>query len=223
MTKGNTVQFGDKIFNSQKNAKIYVKQVLTSIGFCSSVKMKDAKKRSHYYNVLLNILKRHPESTKKLANLKDIKIVPNRMNKSCFEINLIKNDNTIEDISYNSCITGKHKTQKQELAEALRYAVQNQILEFRSKNLHKCCDICKKSTTGILHIDHVIEFHKLVENFHQHNKHNIPNEFEDVNDGTNRYKITKKDEQYEKDFQAYHQTHAVLRPLCKHCNLSRPK
>lgn len=223
MPPGNPVQFGKVKFNSQKEAKVYIKSVLSSIGFCSSVKAADIRNKTHKYNVLMNILQRHPESSKKLANVKDIKIIPNKMNKIDFEINLVKEDDTIEDISYNVCVTGKPKSNRQELLSALRYSIQNQIFDFRNNNNTDFCDLCKKPTDGILHIDHVVEFHKLVDDFHRQTTYLLPTEFEDVKDGTNRCKITNKDKKYEKQFQLYHQKHAILRPLCKHCNLSRNK
>jgi len=64
----------------------------------------------------------------------------------------------------------------------------------------------------------------IIINFNEINKNIIPpNSFEKTNDGTNRIKFKECDKEYENLFKKYHMENAILRPLCKNCNLTRSK
>ena len=56
------------------------------------------------FNDFMELFKNHPEYETKLKNVVDLCIIHNKKNKKYFEINLIKQDGSLEDISYLRCI-----------------------------------------------------------------------------------------------------------------------
>lgn len=170
------------------------------------------------YNELIKLFQNHPESPHKLRDLKDICIVPNKRTPKYFEFNLIRVDGTIEDISYIVCISKPNKNK--DLNEALRYCVQPQIDLFRNNNIMKCMFCSKTNKTEEIHIDHIIMFKDLTNNFLK-NKKNIPTDFD--SNYYNGAMFRDIDNDFAEEWFKYHLENAQLRPLCKSCNLARSK
>lgn len=212
------VVFGTKKFSTQKQAGLYVKSLLESIGVCSSVKGFDI----NLYNDLCEILKRHPQQHKKLSNMVDIKIVPNILNRQALEIHIVKEDGTFEDISWRICISGKEKTTKHELASALRYSINEQTYDFKKNTETNFCSLCKRAS-DVYHVDHVIQFDELMQNFIEITLFPTPTSYDNASDGSNRRAFKEKDHDFETEWKKYHATHATYRMLCETCNLRRPK
>jgi hypothetical protein len=167
---------------------------------------------------------RHPQADNKLNGMTDLKVKHNSLNNNCYEVNVIYNDGSIKDISWILCITGKEKNQYSLLMSALRYSIQDQILTFKENQFIGKCELCLKHLTNDVHIDHVILFKIIVENFHKQNPNlSQPVTFEDARDGSNRAVFSKTDELYEYAWKEYHKEHAILRVLCAKCNLQRSK
>ena len=83
----------------------YFRKMINDIGFCDSLK-------SHYndaYEELMKLFKNHSEYPEKVDNVVDIAIVHNKLNKNYFELQIIKNDGTTDDISYIKCIQNHQK------------------------------------------------------------------------------------------------------------------
>ena len=80
------------------------------------------------------------------------------------------------------------------------------------------CELCDK--TKDIHIDHVILFKELTDNFLK-NKEHIPTDFDDNNYNGAMFK--DKDRGFAEEWYNYHLENAQLRPLCKCCNLTRIK
>ena len=110
-------------------------------------------------------------------------------------------------ISYRTCIEGIIGERKRFLCY-FRYAVRDQILEWKEKN-KKPCMKCQSPTQ--VTADHQKPFIMLVNDFCDKN-------YPGMNANT-IWDISEK--VYEKmmnDFKKYHREHAVLQPLCAKCN-----
>lgn len=195
---------------NKKEQLLYFKSKLNK-GCCSSLK----KERNEDFNDFMELFKNHPEYDTKLKNVVDLCIIHNKKNKKYFEINLIKQDGSLEDISYLRCINKVPKNYN--LNSALRYTIEPQISEYRTKN-RLICEICKSSEN--IHIDHIENFSDLVNNFLNTRK-DIPIDFDD--NEYNGCKFQDKDIQFKIDWYEYHKKNAKLRCLCAKCNLTQPK
>lgn len=193
------------------NDKIKYYQQILNKGLCKSL----LNERENDYKELVELFKNHPEYPYKLRNLSDICIVYNKRNNKYFEFNLIRDDGTIDDISYRSCINKQNINKN--LYAAMRDYIDPQIILFRKNNIMKC-EICNK--TNDIHIDHIIMFKELTDLFLK-DKTNIPIDFD--HNYYNGCIFKDKDKEFANEWFKYHLKHAKLRPLCKCCNLTRRK
>lgn len=208
---------GTHSFKSQEDAKKYIRSLLSEVGCCSSVKSKNGE----VFNVFMELIKRHPDGESKIHDVVDFAIQYDKMNKTAFMLSIIRSDGEVQPISWIHCITGKHKSPKDMLNSALRSSIGDQILTFKSNMQSTCCEFCTKNTPDY-HIDHVVQFIKLTTDFLKINESH-PTEFAPTTDGTNRLTFRMEDQEFSDAWSEYHKEHAVLRVLCKSCNLKREK
>ena len=176
-----------------------------------------------HYIMLIEILKRHPDYIKKTQNMCKIKIMKDTLNITALKLIIINADKTENDISWKLAITGKPKSNKNELRSAMRSSVDSQISEFRKCNEQKCV-LC--SNTDKLHVDHIIHFEELALTFiniMESQNINVPNTFGDTHDDTHRRYFLEVDCNFKNEWVDYHYKHATLRILCQACNLTRTK
>ncbi len=64
------VVIGKTTFNSQENAKKYIRSLLSEVGCCSSVKSKNEE----IFNVFMDLIKRHPDGESKIHDVVDFTI-----------------------------------------------------------------------------------------------------------------------------------------------------
>ena len=193
---------------SNKEQVEYFKKILNK-GVCKSL----VEERKEDYEELMELFKKHPEYPDKLRDVVDIMVGKNKRNSEYYEFNVIRQDGSVEDISYRCCINPRNE--KHNILSAMRNTIQPQIDDFR-KSAKKECEFCKK--TNDIHIDHIYKFQYLVSDF-LIDKTDIPTMFDDNIDNTAIFK--KKDINFANDWYSYHAKHATLRPLCSKCNLSR--
>lgn len=205
------VTFGSLTFSSQTKAKDYIRTLLHSIGYTTSV-----KDNTNTFNLLQDIVNNHPNKLYS-KDIIDFEIGKDLLSGG-YTLSIVKSTETI-CISWYKCVTGKHPPLKQELNGALRQSISYQIWDFK-KSAKQICELC--SAIDILHVDHIVHFEKIVQDFHSENKFPLPTEFIEVDDGTYRRGFTINDKNYEDAWTNYHKKHATLRILCKKCNLSRP-
>lgn len=215
------ITIGDNKYKTQKECEEDVRQKLQATGITESV----LKKAPDMYEFLLLLCQRHPRQEDKLKNIIDFEIRSEPDAKgNALAINIINNDNTITEISWGKCVTRKSESSETKFSKALRECVQSQIDKYRN-NLDKNdlkCFICESSLTIQRYdIDHVVHFKKLVEDFIQMHKIVIPDEY----DKNSKFRpvFRSSDRDIADMFYAYHQEHAILRPLCSPCNLKREK
>lgn len=199
---------------TQTQIKKYTQKQIQKIGICNDIKTE------HYdfYDFCTNFLfPRHYNYPLKFIDLHNIGIRKNKVFKN-FEVYIIKNDGTIEDVSVlKHCITGKNNDK---LTQALRNSIYPQILDFKNSCKSLACVICGSYTDP--HIDHCKpQFIELKNYFISNIKEKIPTEFD--NNTFNGKIFRKEDELFEKKWNEYHAKNATLRVLCKKCNLSRKK
>jgi hypothetical protein len=135
---GKSVIIGVHTFATQKSAEIFIRTFLNEIGVCSSVKSISLEK----YNVLCHLCKRHPDSLNKMNDISDFVIVKNKLKPNALELNILRTDGSIIDISWRLCITGKPNTYNHDIYMAFRVCVEDQITHFRSTNDTYKCSLC---------------------------------------------------------------------------------
>lgn len=180
-------------------------------GLCKSLKVE----RNEDFIDFMELFKNHPDYQTKLKDVIDLTIVFNKRNHNFFEINLVKSNGDIEDISYRYCIN--ERCENYNLNSALRYTIEPQILEFRKTNI-LICEFCNSKEN--IHIDHIILFKILANNFLKTKKY-IPIDFDD--NEYNGCKFKKEDEDFKNEWFDYHKHNAKLRCLCSKCNSQRAK
>jgi hypothetical protein len=220
------VYFLDKLYPSTAALENYVRKIIyEDIGICNDIKNKFPDK----HRILIKLLERHPDFHSKSENMCNIKINNNKY-KTGYEINIIKNNGKIMDISWKTAIKGESPSGKHDIMAAMRSCIQYQTDNFR-RNCQRncttyCCELCRSHEK--LQVDHNHEknstFDELVYNFKQKNPDiKFPNKFGDLVDGTHRRCVLEKDSVFRDKWVEFHRQHAKLRMLCRKCNLSRPK
>ena len=197
---------------NQTNKIKYFKNILNK-GLTNSLKTE----RINDYNDLIELIKLHPEYSEKSKNMIDICIKNNKLNPKYYEFNIIKDNGLYEDISYRECIHNNRQKKDSKIKEAMRTAIVPQILDYRYNNIMICnfCNSCQD-----IHIDHIILFKDLYNEF-INNENNIPDTFDTNN--YNQYCFTENDKDFKNRWYNFHKNKALLRPLCKICNLKRHK
>lgn len=215
-----TIIFLNKIYKKQKDFELFVKNLIyNDIGICNDIKNNYPTR----YITLLELLKRHPDFISKTQNMCNMKIMRDKLNTNALKVIIINNDESEIDISWRCAITGKSKGNKQELMSAMRSSIDEQIYQFRKNNQKKCV-LC--SNTDKLHVDHIIHFDKIANDFINSMKSKnkkIPNNFGDTNDNTHRRCFLEIDNRFKYEWVDYHYKNATLRILCQKCNLTRIK
>lgn len=182
-------------------------------GICKSLKTE----RIQDFNDFMELFNNHPEKETKLKNVVDLTIVKNKRNSKYYEINVIREDGSTEDISYNCCINQRPKNHN--LNMALRYTIEPQIEEFKFNNNNNVfCSFC--GDTNNIQVDHITTFKDLTNDF-LNNRNDIPVKFDDS--PYNSAMFSSNDKKIEEEWYKYHKEHAILRYLCRKCNISRNK
>lgn len=148
-----------------------------------------------------------------------------------------RNDGQSLDISYSKCI---NKREVDKLTAAMRTAIVLQIKDYKYRHYESgitkcsnpgCKTASKPLTDATVHVDHDNEFILIKEAFMAKQlKKNIPKSFA-LNrvDGVYRKNaIMFKDDitehkRFKENWQLYHMQHAVLKLVCRTCNLSTLK
>ncbi len=198
---------------TQKQLKACVREKINKIGLCSSIK--------HFYpeewEEFMYLFKRHSDYPDKFNGLADIKIRYNPVYKTQLEAIIIKSNGEEDDVSlFNNCITGKPKDN---LTIAMRNSIYPQIQEFKQRSILECV-LCHNTDT--IHIDHFQpQFVDLQTEFLNNWKKPMPDTFKQ-NDSHSKI-FNDIDNEFENQWIEFHRNNAILRVLCKNCNLSRTK
>jgi hypothetical protein len=186
------------------------------------------------YDVMLSIVKQHNNYHKKSAQgIKGFHIRPNQRYAADLQCAIIKHDDTEEVISitnntkYSMAETGR-SLKDPIFQRVMRNTVSDQTLA-HLKCYHKPgvtpCDLCSVPIPwGGAHVDHVIPFHTLLEDFVSHNgpqEHPYVSVVDESGADIGGTTLHPLDATYQKNWRTYHRVHAQLRLLCHSCNLKR--
>jgi hypothetical protein len=177
---------------------------------------------------ILELLKYHPEYKEKTKfGVKGIVVRTYPLKKDTKQFRIITDDGREIEFSYLKCIYPK--THKQKVMRAFREAIADQIIEFKKKYFKKNkpakCQVSRKPITWYnCHVDHVIPFKVLVEQFLK--EHNLTFDDIEIEDSPIENRPPRiKDENLRHAWQEFHKKHAILRVVAPdiHKDLSTKK
>ena len=207
------VQIGQRLFATKKLAEIYVRNLIATIGICASVRA------FPQFDEIMTVLRLHSQADQKLANMVDLRIRQNTINRRALAIDVIKEDGSVVDISWLHCISPRSFAYYWN--SALRHSIWPQIHAFKLSNPTDICPLCKEKI-NVMHVDHYQpQFAQLVHDFSQIEQLPVDAETSETLNGDTCLAIKHKE--YEEKWQAYHRQQANLRVICEHCNLTRPR
>lgn len=149
----------------------------------------------------------HPYFPEIVIGFHDIRIEGEKMMLAFFD----------EDISFSwkmCCIRPKRYYRR----EAMRNAICDQIEAFRAGSKLECT--C--GSEGPFHVDHVVYFADLCKEF-EYGRNDIPPDIASAYGISKWFSACFKDGTFYRDWVKFHKENAVLRILCKGCNLGRSK
>ena len=201
-------------FNTKTKLYEYVNSNINNIGECESLK----ETNNDFFQFCCELFKKHPGYPEKVKNSIDIKITRNSLNKKCFQLNLIREDGSVEDISYRQCI---YSQKNNHLNEAFRVAITPDIIEFKHTHEHICSNKdCQSDNDVTYDVDHINYFEKLVYDFTK-DREKLPTTFSETIH--NQRCFRKEDYEFEQEWIFFHRKNAILQILCHPCNLKRKK
>lgn len=196
------------IFKTKKALKDYTKTLLNSYAPQTNLTPKD-------FDFIRDLVDRHPRADQKIGiGIQSISVEMSPLNKNYKQFRIHRYDSSTTDFSYIRCIDGK--ISKERLFKmACRTAIAPQIQEFRNKH-------SPQENNGT-HVDHhQPSFDTLVNNFYLSD----PFPFEELEiEGFDDNQMTKRfiDKDLEQRFADYHRTHANLRLISAHENLTKKR
>jgi len=203
---------------TQKACKEDITQRIKQIGITSSIRETSPAE----YEFFNELTKRHATSEEKRKDMVDIAIRQDAINTKALAIDIVNSDGSRTEISWSKCVTGKQETTHSKFHAALRYTVEDQIAAFRETNHVEICELCDTSMDHDTHVDHILHFEILVDNFMALQEFMMPTEYEkEPQTYLTRFKEEDRDIAYR--FAEYHRQHATLRIICGPCNLKREK
>ena len=217
-----TYYIGEQEFKTQVAAYTYTKNILSDITTGGQV-----CEGHRHFGFLCDLLQNHSEREEKIGSgvrkfiISQNRIRPvDRNNKPIYHIDIQRTDGSIIDFSWIKCaksITGSHK---EDLNKAFRYAIRDQMYEFRT-GIQLICNICKKTELPEYHTDHkTIRFKDIVVDFLKITRQSIPKTF--TEDHTTHQTIFKQeDDIFVNEWKQYHKQHADYQLLCRNCNLKK--
>ena len=231
------IDLGDVHHTSQKACADHVRALLRSIGVTERMGRNPASAADVRYFYAL--CQRHPRAEDKMRNFADFAVRRDLLNTSAMALYIVNTDWSTTEISWRKCITRKTDTTLSMFRAALRNSVKDQVLEFRAAQANvagSACPTCNRpiapslarpsalhKKTDSFHVDHVVHFAKLVEDFMEEHKgaFEVPVQY-DKEPGSLLTIFTASDAAIADMFREYHLHHAQLRALCVACNLTRP-
>jgi hypothetical protein len=206
---------------SQKACEEYIRSRLSAIGVTSRLSLSSPSDVPYFYG----LCKRHPTADDKLRSFSDFTIRYDLLNKKAMALDIVNTDGSITEISWKKCVTGKAETVHSLFCSALRHSISSQISDFRSSSNTVICEKCSTSLSDHpFHVDHVVHFAKLVEEFLEEYKgaFDVPIKY-DKEPRTYLTTFKENDKEIADLFRAYHLRRATLRLLCATCNTTREK
>jgi hypothetical protein len=201
---------GAHSFAKQADCAEHCKQMLAGYVIGDIVEGDDAA-------FLRALIERHPEADEKIGvGIHYFFIGPNDAG-SYHGFRICRVDGTVIDFSYRACVTGRSPAASTSARRAMRHAIVQQILDFRSTHPPVCAVTGRALTPDVMHIDHQEPntFAVLVERFLALNCLTI----DDVKSESCGEGCMLSDRDFAARWAAYHQRHAKLRVVHKNINM----
>lgn len=198
---------GNQSFKTQREIKQYIKEIFEKNGL--------GKVNQITHNFLSELIKRHPDFESKIGSGIDYFLIsqnPVSRQKS-YHLSFRRTDGSMDDISYNICITGKEVSNKVQTLNSMRNSIHSHIKQFKI-NAEQKCNKC-----GIIGVnfdcDHYgTEFKEISESFIK--KYDVCSSFK--SDG---FFTCFDDDEYKDKWINYHNEKAKLQLLCVKCHISK--
>ena len=203
---------GNIYFKSKKECYLYTKNIIKKLGCCI------IDKDHHYFDFFNNLLKNHTDYDKKVGcGIDHFEIGKNPINNNFFEMRIKHLDKNKIAFSWVHCCEFKKRSFDWHLSAAMREAIIDVTVKFRHNNKMKC-NMCGTSDNDVIyHVDHVIPFINLKNDFLKITKQNLPTSFSTCL----KYGICKfsdDDVDFKNEWIEYHNANCVLQILCRPCN-----
>lgn len=208
-------------FRTKEAAMLFFREMLGRYGNGETVGERDAA-------LLLLLLERHPEVLQKVGcGVKRFYRAATPKGTDCFWLE--RDDGTVTDFSFKSCVDARGKTLFQEFAEACREAIQSDLDQRKKDHFAKHgdsegkveCEITgKKVAIYESHLDHKkpTTFEVIVHTFVAAHKLEIRPEMLN-RPGDGEFAVTFVDKELERSFKSYHAEVAKLRIITATANL----
>ena len=159
---------------------------------------------------IMELLKRHPEYDRKVGSgIFELKVKRNRG----YHLFILRTDGSEIDVSWKVCISPKNDSIATIQNRMLRFAIREQISNFKSNSDNKC-EIC--GTTEKIEVDHVIPFQELKKQFCKDNI--LPQRYAEH---PTDYVFHKDDKDIELAWKKFHEENAKLQFLCESCHKNK--
>lgn len=214
-----TYSIGNKHFKTKNECYKFTSNLIKNLNKC------EIAEGDEHFNYFVDLINNHPNKEDKIGDgIKGFKIDKHPTYNN-FQMYIVRKNNELISFSVIACCNFYPKYKKSDceykLTDAMREAVDEQILEFRYNNIRKC-SICQTSSDfEIYHIDHKSpSFQQLCKNFISENS-NFPISFDKNKNFRNVF--SSIDTPYKNNWFEYHKKNASLQVLCQKCNLTKPK
>ena len=212
--KRGPIEVGDLSFGTQKDLTAYVRAIRDKYPDGARIEPPDDR-------FLYHLIKRHPDHSEGFRRSIDHFFVGrDGYGSRCF--NAVDHAGASTPVSFRKCVTGRGSTAARSACEAARYAVADQVLQFRDQALAltAACALCLEPVTiKTCHVDHrpPFTFKRLWQVFRQ--KH--PDLDLAVVEARTRPGVREfRNFRTRLEWSAFHGQHAQLRLLCIKDNLS---
>jgi len=202
---------------TQKDIKVYTRKILEKIGICTNIKNSFP---TYYIFFTKFLFPRHPEYPHKFHKMLNLGIRYNKVFKKQKEVYIINKDNTTDSVSVmKKCISGK---KSDNLTIAMRNSITPQIIVYKNQFEKLQCTLCENSDN--IQVDHhKPQFIELKNTFLDQYCGEIPTSFDDNNFNSKIFSQSENDDNFKNSWINFHKNNAILRLLCRTCNLTRKK
>jgi len=150
----------DKItYPNKKALREHTKRLLSTRGECI------IKPGDKDFNFFKDLYARNPKHTRHLDKVSSFKIGRDGTSSATNKVSCIDIDGTEHVFSWNDSVDGKGSNKKDRYNDAMRQAIQPQIVSFGSAKDH--CEICGTNNKCRYEVDHINDFKDLVKDLIQ--------------------------------------------------------
>lgn len=214
-----TYFIGEQEFQTKGECQTYTRQIITNLG-CGII-----HKDHPHFLFFVHLLQNHPKCNEKMGvGIDYFCIQLNNMKKNNYETKIKRLDGSEMVFSWNQCCEFKKRTASNDLFNAMRTAIKDDIIHYKQSQRKLICCFCKTENELYenYHVDHHNpSFQTIKDNFLQ-NKQMIPLLFGKY-EITNLTMFKEEDADFKKEWIDYHKKNCNLQILCRNCNLRKKK